>query len=49
MNGIDPNQIFSMFMGGSSFGGFANKSSNFQQKNKFSGFSGFNDFDFEGF
>lgn len=52
MGGIDPSQIFSMFMGGKGFGGFGNKasgfnkSSNSQQKGKFSGFE---DFDFEGF
>ncbi len=52
MGGIDPSQIFSMFMGGKEFGGFGNKasgfnkSSNSQQKGKFSGFE---DFDFEGF
>lgn len=49
MGGIDPSQIFSMFMGGNGFGGFGNrasafnKSSNSQQKNKFPGFE---DFDF---
>ena len=52
MGGIDPSQIFSMFMGGKGFGGFGNKtsgfskSSNSQQKGKFSGFE---DFGFEGF
>lgn len=52
MGGIDPSQIFSMFMGGQGFGGFGskpsafNKSTNSQQKGKFAGFGGFEDFNF---
>lgn len=47
MGGIDPSQIFSMFMGGKGFGGFSSKnsgfskSSNSQQKSRFSGFEDF--------